>query len=636
MSAGFRHFQSFAGLSSHTKFIASMDPDLESKRFWPNQTSRQVQSGHYVTVQPRPLSSPELILHSGALFKTFGLDEGAIADPNFVNFFAGDVEGAGKAAGFSGAAWATPYALAIYGRRYTDNCPFKNGKGYGDGRALSIAEISTPGAGSWELQLKGAGPTPFCRGADGRAVLRSSIREFLASEANHCLGVSTTRALTLVASKDMTINRPWYSSSHQEKSSRVDVPSLDDPRLQQYQPHVRKQVLQHVLSDVRQPDKMVPHRCAITCRAAPSFVRIGHLDLFARRVERGGAEASLAREQLVQLTHHALLREGFGDVGGAGYGKDQGVPDVPSSPEAIQAMALSLLRESSARIARLTADWIRVGFCQGNFNSDNCLVAGRTMDYGPFGYIEKFEPLWNMWTGGGEHFGFLNQPEAGAKNFSILVQAMAPLMCNSVGEKELEGIVAAHSSAARREVNDVWRRKLGLKEWTEQAEALRERLFELMEDSEADYTLLWRQLASYPTSGLTAESPCNLLLEPLLDPLVFYRNGAMPGAEGDRWCAWLRDWLALVMATDGARSAEEASRMMNQASPKYVPREWMLVHAYLEAEKGNYGPVKELHVLFQDPYAEGPEPEGFAEKYYRKAPLETYEGVGLGGTAYMT
>merc|ERR1719171_647115 len=106
--------------------------------------------------------------------------------------------------------WATPYALAIMGQEFYDNCPFKNGNGYGDGRAVSVGEVVVKGQ-RWEMQLKGGGTTPFCRGADGRAVLRSSVREFLASEAMHAMGVSTTRALSLVVSGSETSQRGWYS-----------------------------------------------------------------------------------------------------------------------------------------------------------------------------------------------------------------------------------------------------------------------------------------------------------------------------------------------------------------------------------------------------------------------------------------
>jgi uncharacterized protein YdiU (UPF0061 family) len=627
MASAFRSFKNFAA-ASHTRFMDAMDEDVEAQKHWPNRTSRRVHSGHYVTVQPVPLTDPVLVLHSSELCATLGLDENATTDSNFVSFFSGDVENAGKAAGFSGKAWATPYALAIYGRQYTDNCPFKDGKGYGDGRAASIAEIDTPTSGSWELQLKGSGPTPFCRGADGRAVLRSSVREMLASEAMHNLGVSTTRALSLVTSLSMLTQRPWYSPNHRAQSSQVDIPtSIDDPRLARFPPEIRSQVISHVANEAKQPDQTVPQRCAITCRAAPSFMRVGHFDLFGRRVARGGSEAPVANTQLIKLVHHALVRE---------FGLDSSTAVPLDDPAATQKMAITLLQEASKRIARLTADWIRVGFCQGNFNSDNCLVAGRTMDFGPFGFIEKFQPLWNMWTGGGEHFGFLNQPEAGAKNFEVLALSLRSLLIDDAGERQAREVVENHRKLAANELNDVWRRKMGLGSWSEEASSLLSQLLELMEDTGADYTLLWRQLSVYPTNKTLLDAAAapqstetnSALLKPL-DPLVFYK--AMSPSQRAQWCSWVRAWCT-VLQKDGT-SGQESSAMMRAASPKFVPREWMLVQAYSAAEQGDFEPTRALYRLFKSPYDDE---HGDSEKFYRKAPDSTYDGVGLGGTAYMT
>merc|ERR1719326_2088437 len=138
--------------------------------------------------------------------------------------------------------WATPYALSIMGQAMYDNCPFGTGNGYGDGRAISIGEVVAPSGQRWEMQLKGGGRTPFCRGADGRAVLRSSLREFLASEAMHFLRVPTTRALSLVVSRTETTKRPWYSGA---RDDAVPAPSIseDDPRLAKFPPQVRKQLI---------------------------------------------------------------------------------------------------------------------------------------------------------------------------------------------------------------------------------------------------------------------------------------------------------------------------------------------------------------------------------------------------------
>jgi uncharacterized protein YdiU (UPF0061 family) len=168
--------------------------------------------------------------------------------------------------------WATGYALSIYGTEYTHQCPFGTGNGYGDGRAISVFEGVFNGQ-RWEMQLKGGGSTPYCRGADGRAVLRSSVREFLAQEYMHALGVPTTRSLTLYVSKSETVARPWYSQ---------DAHSTD-------------------------PDIMVDNPVAISTRVAPSFLRVGQLELFARRV-RGNAHQR-ALEELRMMVSHLIDRE---------------------------------------------------------------------------------------------------------------------------------------------------------------------------------------------------------------------------------------------------------------------------------------------------------------------------------------
>jgi len=169
---------------------------------------RQVFSGHYVPVTPTPIAAPELVAHSRPFFDDLGLSEELLHDDQFLRLFSGDISAAQEPMRPFG--WATGYALSIYGTEYNQQCPFGTGNGYGDGRAISVFEGIFQGR-RWEMQLKGGGPTPYCRGADGRAVLRSSVREFLAQELMHALGVPSSRSLTLVMSKADTVRRPWYA-----------------------------------------------------------------------------------------------------------------------------------------------------------------------------------------------------------------------------------------------------------------------------------------------------------------------------------------------------------------------------------------------------------------------------------------
>jgi len=358
-----------------------------------NRSKRPVFNGHFVLVKPTGLANPKRILVSDDVaYNLLNLTPEQVESDDFLQFVSGNLVLNGGAA----ETWATPYALSIMGTRYTNNCPYGTGNGYGDGRAISIAEFN-----DHELQLKGAGKTPFARGADGRAVLRSSIREFLASEAMHNLGVETTRALSLIKSENGdTVNRPWYSYD-----AVLQIPGLDDPRLAQYPEEERRQIIQQLRATRKSdPNVMITEPCAITCRVARSFVRIGHIDLFARRAIAQQEQNSKQKydttdrvwKELEEIIWHACKRE---------YRAEAYDPFVESNN--LDQAATKLLDVAAIRIADMVNGWVRVGFAQGNFNADNCLVGGRTMDYGPFGWMDEFTPLFAKWTGSGQHFGFL-------------------------------------------------------------------------------------------------------------------------------------------------------------------------------------------------------------------------------------
>ena len=637
--------------------------DPQTRAHAPNKTSRQVLSGHYVLVRPTPLPSPRLVHFSSALATEIGLDpasaiiSGSQHHTSFVNFFSGNiaepsVDSRSKSRPQWGTTWATPYALSIYGQEMYDNCPFKNGNGYGDGRAISVGEI---GPLPWnnkryEFQLKGAGTTPFCRGGDGRAVLRSSVREFLVSEAMHNLGVSTTRALSLIVSDSETVRRPWYEPG---SSTRTVLPDESDPRLQRVPPEYRKMFVQQLLMQARGPDRMIEERCAITCRVAPSFLRVGHIELFARRVrkasdgpQKDGETKEKRLRELKQIMKHALLRE-YPDCLGANSETSNssksddcglGTHEFATSHEILQ-----MLRCASTRFATLTAEWIRVGYCQGNFNSDNCLVGGRTMDYGPFGFVEKFEPLWNMWVGGGEHYGFMNQPLAGGKNFESLVGAVICALDSEVDKREAKQILREHTLASEKAMTNMWSRKLGLNGGDKKTvNVLVTRFLQLMNQSEADWTMTWRQLATIlevcdRDSDRGGDIDGAILLHPLRDCFYSTDTSKSPitGNEiRDKWLEWIRQWILEVDKVSSHQPKYEIAAQMRSVSPKYVPREWMLVEAYENAQRGDYSTLKHLHKLFQDPYGEGLSDHEMA--YFRKAPPDTYKGVGKAGTAYMS
>lgn len=335
---------------------------------------RQVFSGHFVPVKPTPIVNPEYIAHSKEFFSELGFDDSLALSPDFISMFSGDISNVPEP--MSKLGWACGYALSIYGTEYIAQCPFQTGNGYGDGRAVSVLEMVTGGK-RWEMQLKGGGKTPYCRGADGRAVLRSSVREFLAQEHMHALGIPTSRSLSLYTSKTEKVQRSWY---------RDDSRSWD-------------------------ADIMVSESVAISTRVAPSFIRVGQLELFARRTRKN--EYPEAREELEKLVLHLIDRE---------------YSEVIDSSLSLEEKVIVLAKEFRSRLTSLVANWVRVGFCQGNFNSDNTAVGGFTLDYGPFGFIDLFDPSYQSWTGGGQHFSFLNQPVAAEKKLSYVLYSITAVV----------------------------------------------------------------------------------------------------------------------------------------------------------------------------------------------------------------
>lgn len=339
-------------LSPETKknLLKSQSFESLSPKVDDNRSKRPVYNGHYVLVQPTGLANPRLVLYSKDVAEgLLKLSEEQIDSGEFINWVSGNL--------VLGETWATPYALSINGNRYTSNCPYGTGDGYGDGRAISIAEFN-----GYELQLKGAGKTPFARGADGRAVLRSSIREFLASEAMHWLRIETTRALSLVISQDGdTVNRPWYTDD-----AVLQVPTMDDPRLDKYSDEEKREVIRRLRSQKADPNKMIREPCAITCRVATSFTRIGHLDLFARRAEKTSMEnadktdsrydtSTLEWKELEDMVWHACYRE---------FREEAYDPYIENKD--IEQAATVLLNKSVEKLATMVTNWIRVGFAQGN------------------------------------------------------------------------------------------------------------------------------------------------------------------------------------------------------------------------------------------------------------------------------
>nr|WP_136249944.1 protein adenylyltransferase SelO family protein [Ningiella ruwaisensis] len=514
---------------------------------------RQVFSGHYVPVKPTPIAHPQYVAHSEVFFRELGFDDDFAHTDAFKQFFSGDTSALPKSMNPYG--WATGYALSIYGTEYTQQCPFRTGNGYGDGRAISVLEAVLNGQ-RWEMQLKGGGPTPYCRGADGRAVFRSSIREFVAQEYMHALGVPTSRSLSLFVSETERVNRPWYS----EGSYSMD------------------------------PDIMVSNPVAISTRVAPSFLRVGQIELFGRRARKN--EHPNALSELKLIVEHVIEREYRNQI---------------DANLAFTDKVVLLAIEFRERLTSLIAHWMRVGYCQGNFNSDNCACGGYTLDYGPFGFCERFDPYFQPWTGGGRHFSFFNQSAAAQTNFIMFCKALEPLLTvTSDALKKLHDVRDGFSSLMQDKLEKMWTAKLGLNAFDHE---LYTQLFQLMMQSSVDYTIFFRELSKIPSELSELKKS-------------FYE--APSQALSEQWQAWLTKWRSAVLKRE---DPAHVSEKMKRVNPKFTWREWLVVPAYKQAMEGDYSLLHELREVLNNPYEE--QSAETEQKFYQLRPQAFFDTGGV-------
>ncbi|MCA9516109.1 MAG: YdiU family protein, partial [Myxococcales bacterium] len=407
----------------------------------------------------------------------------------------------------------------------------------GDGRAITLGELEAPGGASYELQLKGAGPTPYSRTADGRAVLRSSIRELLQSEAMHHLGVPTTRALSLIGTGEPVLRDMFYDGRARHEPG------------------------------------------AVVCRVAPSFLRFGNFEILAARQDL---------DLLERLVDHTVTRL-FPELG-------------PPGRDA----TLALLAEIARRTAVMVAHWMRVGFVHGVMNTDNMSVLGLTIDYGPYGFLDVYDPDWtpNTTDAGGRRYRFANQPQIALWNLVRFANALYPL----IGEAApLEEALSAYASTFAVTHEAMMADKLGLVAFDPDRDvALAQDLDRLLRRVETDMTIFHRQLAAVPTAPDAADAA---LLAPLAD--AFYET-SRPADHDEALLDWLRRWGARVRA-DGRPDAERVAAM-NRANPRFVLRNYLAQEAIDLAEAGDPSRILELLDLMRRPYDEQPGRERFAAR----------------------
>jgi uncharacterized protein YdiU (UPF0061 family) len=503
--------------NSFTATLAA-DPSTENR-------PRQVGNAAYSRVTPIHTAAPALLAVSAEMLDLLGIDRdeatGAAAE-RFAAVFTGNELLPGM----------DPHAMAYAGHQ------FGNFAGQlGDGRAITLGEVVTPAHGRQTLQLKGAGPTPYSRTADGLAVLRSSVREFLCSEAMHHLGVPTTRALSLALTGDKVMRDMFYDGR----------PALEPG--------------------------------AVVCRVAPSFIRFGNFELFSWRQDT---------DNLRRLADYTI-RTHFPELG-------------EPSPE--------VYAEWFAEISRRTADmvihWQRVGFVHGVMNTDNMSIHGLTIDYGPYGWLEDYDPGWTPNTTDRQfkRYRFGAQPAICQWNLTQLANALHPL----IGETEpLQAGLELFVDRFNTDWPAMMAAKLGVADFDADTDReLIESLTGILPAVETDMTLFFRSLADVPGGSDDEDS----LLTPLLD--AYYSPAELTGEVRAATIAWLRNYSARV-GRDG-RSDDDRRVAMHSVNPKYVLRNYLAQLAIDASEQGDHEMITELLEVLRKPYDEQPGNERFAEK----------------------
>ena len=286
---------------------------------------------------------------------------------------------------------------------------------------------------------------------------------------------------------------------------------------------------------------------------------------------------------------------------------DREYNDVIDAKLSTAEKVVALAAEFRYRLTSLVANWLRVGYCQGNFNSDNCAGGGFTLDYGPFGFCELFDPSYQPWTGGGQHFSYFNQPAAAERNFHMFWTALRPLLESHPESREkFDEIRQGFSSEMELKLEMMWAAKLGLN--TFNTELFRD-LMTLMVQTSVDYTIFFRELSNIPDN-----------IEPLKKS--FYKDTT--DSLEEHWSRWLEKWKSHVCP---GQNIEERSQQMKQVNPKYIWREWLVAPAYQLAMGNDYTLVRELQGVLSQPFDE--QSKEVEDKYYRLRPQASFKAGGV-------
>jgi uncharacterized protein YdiU (UPF0061 family) len=490
---------------------------------------RQVDAAFYSRVEPMQPSRPLLVAHSPEVARLLDIDDAFVRSDAFLHAMSGHTLLPGM----------EPFAMCYGGHQ------FGHWAGQlGDGRAINLGEVVNATGERWMLQLKGAGPTPYSRHADGLAVLRSSVREFLCSEAMHHLGVPTTRALALVTTGDLVVRDMFYDGRPKRESG------------------------------------------AIVCRVAPTFVRFGNFEIFTARNDL---------ENLRRLIEY-VIRVDFPELG-------------EPTQESIGKWFETICR----RTATMIVHWMRVGFVHGVMNTDNMSILGLTIDYGPYGWLEDYDPSWtpNTTDAEGRRYCYGQQPQIAYWNLAQLANAILPVL-------EDRDAIEHGMNAYAEELRDQWHAsmaaKLGLADWQEDSDSpLLEGLFELLGETETDMTWFYRLLGEFKLRDFETETLSERTLRVREHfAYAYYRPESLDNSLFLKFESWLGRYRERVQRD--ATSDERRRDRMHRVNPKYVLRNYLAQQAIDAAESGDAREIEELLEVLRRPYDEQPGKDRFAEK----------------------
>ncbi|MDA7742287.1 YdiU family protein [Francisellaceae bacterium] len=505
-------------ISNHYTDQLPADPTLDNH-------IRTVKNSCYSYVTPSKAPSPKLISHSKETADILGLSDQFCKSETFPQIFSGN----------QFLKEMKPYACCYGGHQ------FGNWAGQlGDGRAINLGEASHENK-SWTLQLKGAGPTPYSRGGDGYAVMRSSIREFLCSEAMYHLGIPTTRALSLV-STGKQIPRDMFYDGHPK-----------------YEPG------------------------AIVCRVSPSFIRFGNFEIHTSRQEK----ATLVK--LIDFT----IENHFPHLG------------KPS-----QENHLKWFDEVCSLNLEMVVHWMRVGFVHGVMNTDNMSILGLTIDYGPYGWLEGYDPIWTPNTTDKDYrrYCYSQQPSITLWNLTKLAQAISPVIKDV---SDLAEILEQQAKSLDRKLNTMHAQKLGLESYqAETDKALIEELFKVLEVHETDFTLFFRGLSNIDKTIQLEKVSDAELITPIKE--AYY----LPESLTDQSIKIMADWLRkyITRLQQDSQTNTERKKKMDAVNPKYILRNYLVQLAIDAAEAGDNSKVDEFLELSRHPYDERLDKKIFAKK----------------------